>query len=55
MAASDRIDPIILAKYAKPLGHRFVERARSHLDRMLAPTRVRTRDYARPKFHPSQI
>jgi hypothetical protein len=48
---SDRIDPIVLPKHPKAVGHRFVERIRSHLDRMLTPPKIDTRDAAIAKAH----
>lgn len=51
LPASDRIDPIVLPKHPKAVGHRFVERIRSHLDSMLAPPKIDARDAAIAKAH----
>lgn len=51
LAVSDRIDPIVLPKHPKAVGHRFVERIRSHLDSMLAPPKIDARDAAIAKAH----
>ena len=55
LTAADVIDPIVLAKYAKPLSHCFVQGIRSHLDGMLIPARVGTRDSACAKRHSAKL
>ena len=51
LAASDVIDPIVLAKYAKPLSHCLVQGIRSRVDGMLAAAQIGTRDTAPTKSH----
>ena len=55
LTAADVIDPIVLAEYAKPLSHCFIQGIRSHLDGMLVLARVGTIDSACAKPHSDEV
>jgi len=51
LTAADVIDPIVRANYAKPLGHRFVERIRRHFNGVLASPKIDARHGVSAKAH----
>jgi hypothetical protein len=51
LTAADVIDPIVLAKYAKPLSHCLVQGIRRHFDSVLASPNIDAGHGASAKGH----